>query len=74
MENATAAYSLLNISSRLQWQGVTLTFAVNNLLDHNYELPLGGVSIAEYKADSSQGFPQLAGAGRSLEFGVSYAF
>ncbi|MCL2904955.1 TonB-dependent receptor [Shewanella fodinae] len=74
LENATAAYSLLNISSRLQWQGVTLTFAVNNLLDHNYELPLGGVSIAEYKADSSQGFPQLAGAGRSLEFGVSCAF
>ncbi|MCL1075071.1 TonB-dependent receptor [Shewanella dokdonensis] len=74
LENSTAAYSLLNFSSHLQWQSVTLTFAVNNLLDHYYELPLGGVSIADYKADSSNGFAQLAGSGRSLEFGVSYAF
>ncbi|MFQ6370469.1 TonB-dependent receptor [Shewanella sp. YIC-542] len=74
LENETAAYSLLNWNSRIKWQALTLTLAVNNLLDHDYALPLGGVSVAAYKADSSAGFQQIAAPGRSLEFGVSYAF
>ena len=74
LENDTAAYSLINLTSRIKWQQVTLSLALNNLLDHYYELPLGGVSIADYKADSSVGFNQMVGSGRSLEFGVSYSF
>ncbi|MBB1438891.1 TonB-dependent receptor [Shewanella sp. SG41-4] len=74
LENTTDSYSLLNLSSSIQWQDVTMTIAVKNLLDVYYQLPLGGVSIAEYKSDSSNGFKQIAGAGRSLELNVSYAF
>jgi iron complex outermembrane receptor protein len=74
LENSTDCYSRLNLSSSIQWQDVTMTIAVNNLLDDYYQLPLGGVSVAQYKADSSNGFEPIAGAGRSLELNVSYAF
>ena len=74
LENTTDSYSLLNLSSSIQWHDATMTIAVKNLLDEYYQLPLGGVSIADYKADSSNGFQQIAGAGRSLELNVSYAF
>ncbi|MGI2169862.1 TonB-dependent receptor domain-containing protein [Shewanella sp. MF05960] len=74
LENTTDSYSLLNISSSIEWQGATMTLAVNNLLDEYYQLPLGGVSIAQYKQDNTQGFPQMNGAGRSVELSVNYAF
>ncbi|MGI2108712.1 TonB-dependent receptor plug domain-containing protein [Shewanella frigidimarina] len=74
LENTTDSYSLLNLSSSIKWQDATMTIAVKNLLDEYYQLPLGGVSIADYKADSSNGFQQIAGAGRSLELNVSYVF
>ncbi|MCL1091561.1 TonB-dependent receptor [Shewanella profunda] len=74
LENETDSYSLLNLNSSMKWQDLTLTFAVNNLFDTYYELPLGGVSVAEFKADSSNGFNQVAGAGRSFELSASYAF
>ncbi|WP_373293681.1 TonB-dependent receptor plug domain-containing protein [Shewanella saliphila] len=74
LENTTDSYSLLNLSSSITWQQATITVAVKNLLDEYYQLPLGGVSIAEYKADNSHGFEQIAGAGRSLELSVNYSF
>jgi iron complex outermembrane receptor protein len=74
LENTTNSYSLLNLSSSIQWQGATMTVAVKNLLDEYYQLPLGGVSIAQYKTDNSNGFEQIAGAGRSLELNINYAF
>jgi iron complex outermembrane receptor protein len=74
LENTADSYTLLNLSSNIQWQNATMTIAVKNLLDEYYQLPLGGVSIAEYKADNSNRFQQIAGAGRSLELNVSYAF
>ncbi|MCP3128621.1 TonB-dependent receptor [Shewanella sp. KJ2020] len=74
LENQTDSYSLLNLNSRMKWQDLTLTFAINNLFDSYYELPLGGVSVAEFKADNTNGFNQVAGAGRSFELSASYAF
>ncbi|EGM68704.1 TonB dependent receptor [Shewanella sp. HN-41] len=74
IENETDSYSLLNLNSSMKWQDLTLTFAINNLFDSYYELPLGGVSVAEFKADNTHGFNQVAGAGRSFELGASYAF
>jgi len=44
------------------------------VFDEYYQLPLGGVSIAALKQDSSNGFEQLAGQGRSFNLSVSYAF
>ena len=74
LENNTDSYSLLNIASSIEWQGATMTVAVNNLLDEYYQLPLGGVNIAQYKQDNTQGFTQMNGAGRSVELSVNYAF
>lgn len=74
LENMTDSYHLLNLQSQLTLQELTLSFAITNVFDRLYEQPLGGVSIAEYKADSSMGFSQLLGAGRSVNIGVSYAF
>ncbi|WP_390904115.1 TonB-dependent receptor plug domain-containing protein [Shewanella phaeophyticola] len=74
LENTTGSFSLLNLSSSITWQQARISVAVKNLLDEYYQLPLGGVSIAEYKADNSYGFEQIAGAGRSLELSVNYSF
>ncbi|QYJ70957.1 TonB-dependent receptor [Shewanella sp. FJAT-51649] len=74
LENETDSYSLLNLSSSIKWQELSLTFAINNLFDTYYELPLGGVNLAEFKADSTGGFGQVAGSGRSFELGASYRF
>ena len=74
LENTTKSYHLVNLQSEVEWQDITLKFAIDNLFDQYYELPMGGVSVAEYRADSSRGFNQLAGAGRSVNIGVSYTF
>ena len=74
LENTTDSYSLINVTSTIEWQNTTLAVSVKNLLDHYYQLPLGGVSIANYKADNSQGFQQMAATGRTVELSVNYAF
>ena len=74
LENTTKSYHLVNLQSEVNWQDLTLKFAVDNVFDTYYELPMGGVSVADYRADASQGFNQLAGAGRSVNVGVSYTF
>ncbi|KPH64633.1 TonB-dependent receptor [Pseudoalteromonas porphyrae] len=73
-ENKTDSYSLLNIETKATWDKLTVKLAVTNLLDEYYQLPLGGVSIAQYKKDMTVGFNQLAGQGRSVNLGMSYAF
>ena len=73
-ENQTGNYSLVNLSSKATWDSLTLSAEVSNVFDEYYQLPLGGVSIAALKQDSSNGFEQLAGQGRSFNVSVSYAF
>ena len=74
LENKTDQYHLLNLSSKASWDALTVSVDITNLLDEYYELPLGGVSIAQFKQDMSQGFNQLAGQGRSINLAMSYAF
>ena len=73
-ENETDSYQLVNFSSKASWNALTLSVEITNLLDEYYQLPLGGVSIAGLKQDSSNGFEQLAGQGRSVNLAMSYAF
>jgi iron complex outermembrane receptor protein len=73
-ENMTDSYHLLNFNSELSLESWKLSLSVSNLLDEYYQMPLGGLSIAQYKQDPSQGFQQLAGEGRSFNFGLSYQF
>jgi iron complex outermembrane receptor protein len=74
IENLTANYSLVNLATKARWDKLTVKLAITNLLDQYYQQPLGGVSIADFKTDMSQGFSQLAGQGRSVNAGISYAF
>ncbi|KTF17546.1 TonB-dependent receptor [Pseudoalteromonas sp. H103] len=74
LENQTHSYNLVNLSSKATFNALTLSAEVTNLFDEFYELPLGGVSIAALKQDSSTGFTQLAGQGRSFNISASYAF
>ncbi|QJR81656.1 TonB-dependent receptor [Alteromonas pelagimontana] len=74
LENETNAYSLLNIATQLSWQNIAIEVAVNNMLDEYFQQPLGGVNVAANKANSTLGFPQLDGRGRSVDIGISYRF
>ncbi|MGO3786337.1 MAG: TonB-dependent receptor [Pseudoalteromonas prydzensis] len=74
LENQTDSYSLFNLQTKGTWDKLTVKLAVTNLLDEYYQQPLGGVSIAQYKVDMSQGFTQLAGQGRSINLAMSYSF
>lgn len=74
LENATASYALLDLTTQWQYKQLVVNLGVTNLLDKDYELPLGGVNIAEYRADNSNGFNPLKGAGRSVNAGVRYNF
>lgn len=75
LENKTAKYTLLNLFTQYRWQSTTLNFGVRNLLDESYDLPLGGVSIAQWRDDGMVGpFESLHGPGRSLEMGIRYDF
>ncbi|WP_024604690.1 MULTISPECIES: TonB-dependent receptor [unclassified Pseudoalteromonas] len=74
LENQTHSYNLVNLSSKATFNALTLSAEITNLFDEFYELPLGGVSIAALKQDSSTGFTQLAGQGRSFNISASYVF
>lgn len=73
-ENATSAYSVINLNTTYSIASFTFRFDIQNLLDEYYEQPLGGVNIAEFKADNSNGFNQIAGRGRSFDMGVTWQF
>ncbi|MBU2977189.1 TonB-dependent receptor [Alteromonas sp. C1M14] len=73
-ENTTSAYSVINLNTSYNIASFTFRFDIQNLLDEYYEQPLGGVNIAQFKADSSNGFSQIAGRGRSIDVGVTWQF
>lgn len=74
LENQTDSYNIVNLGSKASWGDLTLSAQVSNLFDEYYQLPLGGVSIAQLKKGESTGFEQLTGQGRSFNIGMSVAF
>ncbi len=73
-ENSTDAYSVVDVNTAYTWQSFTLHFNITNLFDEYYQAPLGGVSVAEFRQDNTNGFNQIAGRGRSFDAGISYSF
>jgi iron complex outermembrane receptor protein len=72
LEPQTSGYSVVNVRSSYQWKNVRLDVAANNLFDKYYELPLGGVAYAEWKAAGSTGpIGALPGMGRSINVGLT---
>ncbi|QNM95313.1 TonB-dependent receptor plug domain-containing protein [Chitinimonas koreensis] len=73
-EDVTAGYGLVNLQGRYAIaKPVELMLGVRNLFDRRYDLPLGGVNLAEAGA-SGRGLGPLAGQGRSVDVGVVVKF
>lgn len=71
-EPSTPGYSLVNWHTDYEMKNVRLDIGITNLFNKYYALPLGGVDIADWKANGSVGLPgAVAGAGRSVNVGVT---
>jgi iron complex outermembrane recepter protein len=74
-EPVTDSCELVNLRTRYQVnQYATLTLGVSNLFDRQYDLPLGGVSIAELETAGAGPLLSLTGPGRSFEAGITIKF
>ena len=71
-ETKTAGYSLLNLRTSYDWQYVRLDAGIENLLDKNYDLPLGGAYVGD-RSNQSWG-RNVSGMGRSAYLGVTVKF
>ncbi|MFN3912508.1 TonB-dependent receptor [Hyphomonas sp.] len=74
-ELVTPGYGLLHLRAGGELGPFRIEAAVENLLDHEYDLPLGGIAFGDYKYGGRVGpFHQVAGPGRSFNLSVAYAF
>jgi iron complex outermembrane receptor protein len=69
-EPRTGGYSLVNLRTGYEWQSLRVDFAVENLMNTRYDLPLGGIDYADYKAAGNA----LPGPGRSFVIGSTLKF
>ncbi|MDE1566594.1 TonB-dependent receptor [Aquabacter sp. P-9] len=78
-EVETSAYALLNFRTSYQWNQVNIAFGIDNILDTEYDLPLGGANLVNYQVSSMMGtspawgYP-VAGPGRSINTRVTVSF
>ena len=78
-ELATSGYGLLNLHSSYAWSKVTLNVGVENVLNRNYGLPLGGVYVGQggTMATNSTTYNwrlPVPGIGRTFYTGVNMKF
>lgn len=78
-EVETSAYALLNFRTSYVWQQLQLDFGIENILDTNYDLPLGGANLVNYKQVSMMGTSPIwgyavAGPGRSFNTRATWRF
>ena len=71
-EPVTSAYALVNLRLAYNLGPVKLSVEAENLFDKGYNLPLGGVSLGDYKATGV--LRPVPGRGRSVNFGLSASF
>jgi len=73
-EPQTGSYALLNFRSAYVWGAWRLSAEVQNLFDKAFDLPLGGVSLGDYKAGGRTALRPVPGRGRSFDLGLSVRF
>ena len=78
-ELETDAYALLNLRTSYRWENVRVDFAVENVFDQDYDLPLGGANLVNYRVPTMMGSTPawgyaVAGPGRSFNTRVSVSF
>ncbi len=67
LEPKTAGYALLNLRSSYTWKHLRVDSGIDNLLDKNYALPLGGTYIGESNTKGTA----VPGMGRSFNVGMT---
>ena len=76
-EVATSGYALVNLRSSFTWQQVRVDMGIENSLDRQYNLPLGGAYVGQGKTMAATDVPwgtAVPGMGRSVYVGVNYRF
>ena len=76
-EIRTGGYALLNLNLSHSWSGVRVDFAIENVFDRSYALPLGGTYLGQGTTMSMNGIPwgiAVPGMGRSFNTGVTLYF
>ncbi len=71
-EPRTPGYALLGLGGSYHWRVLTLDASIENLLNQKYYLPLGGLSLGDYRATGV--LSPLAGLGRSFNLSLSATF
>lgn len=71
-EPRTPGYALFGLGGSYRWRALTLDASIENLLNQKYYLPLGGMSLGDYRASGVLG--PLGGLGRSFNLSLSAAF
>jgi iron complex outermembrane receptor protein len=70
LEPKTAGYALLNLRSSYSWKHMRVDAGIDNLLDKNYALPLGGTYIGEKSVPGTA----VPGMGRSFNVGLTLTY
>jgi outer membrane receptor protein involved in Fe transport len=52
-------------------KNLSIDFAVTNVFDKMYDLPLGGINVVDYTAST---YTSVAGIGRSANVALTYKF
>ena len=74
-ERYTPGSGVVNLRTAYEWSNLRLDAGIDNLLNQQYYSPLGGVDLADWKANGSNGTPSaLASPGRSYNAGVTVKF
>ena len=75
LEQQTPGYTLFNLHTAYRRPHLELSAAVNNLLNKNYEMPLGGVNMDNFLASGSKSkVAPVTGRGRSAYFSATIRF
>ena len=76
LEPQTPGYTVLNLRTAYEWRSVHFDFAITNLLNRQYENPLGGTWQAALYPPGFPGptFRPLPAAGRSFDTGITVEF
>ncbi|MFT9331230.1 MAG: TonB-dependent receptor [Acetobacter persici] len=71
-EPRTPGYALLGLGGSYRWRMLTLDASIENVMNQRYDLPLGGLSLGDYRATGV--LSPLAGVGRSFNLSLTATF
>ena len=76
LEPQAPGYSILNLRTAHEWRSIRFDFAITNMLDRQFENPLGGTWQSALYPPGYRGptFRALPAAGRSFDTGVTVKF